>query len=445
MKVAVIGTGYVGLVAGACFADTGNTVVCVDRDEKKVQALREGRIPIYEPGLEDIVKRNVAEKRLSFTTSAADAVKACEVIFMAVGTPSLPTGEADLSFLKAAVEDVARSMDGYRLIVNKSTVPIGTHQRVREWIEAATQKPFDVVSNPEFLKEGSAIDDFLRPDRVVIGTTSETAFQKMVELYAPFVRQGNPILRMHPVSAEVSKYACNAFLATRISFMNELSSLTEKVGADIEDVRKGMVTDERIGRHFLYAGVGYGGSCFPKDVKALLATAEKNDVRLGIVQAAEDANERQKKHLLGHVTRKFGSDLKGLTFAVWGIAFKPNTDDIREAPALVMIPELVKRGARVQVFDPVAMPNAREVLTSDVCFAASSYEACRGADALVLLTEWNEFRNPETQRLLELLKQPVIFDGRNILDRERFTRSGFEVFGVGRGVGRGIGRGIGQA
>lgn len=433
MKVAVIGTGYVGLVAGACFADTGNTVYCVDKDPSKIEALKRGEIPIFEPGLETLVRRGAAEKRLHFTTSTKEAVAAAEIVFMAVGTPPLPNGEPNLQYLKAAAEEVAQSMTGYRLIVNKSTVPIGSHKVVADWMVPHTRHAFDVVSNPEFLKEGTALDDFLRPDRVVIGTEKEEVYKKMAELYAPFVRQGNPVLWMDPVSAEMTKYACNAFLATRISFMNELSILCEKVGGDIEQVRKGMTTDVRIGKHFLYAGAGYGGSCFPKDVQALMATGTKNGVPMEIVTAAENANARQKRHLVTRVKKHFGQDLKGRTFGIWGLAFKPNTDDMREAPAITIIEELVAAGATVRAFDPVAAENARKLIGNQAVYCASAYEVTENADALLLVTEWNEFRNPDFDVIKRALKQPVIFDGRNVYNPEQLRKQGFTYYGIGRG------------
>lgn len=432
MKIAVIGTGYVGLVAGACFADTGNTVYCVDKDPSKIEMLKRGEIPIFEPGLETLVKRGFAEKRLIFTTQTAEAVAASEVVFMAVGTPSLPNGEPNLTFLKAAAEEVARAMTGYRLIVNKSTVPIGSHKVVGEWMAPHTKHPFDVCSNPEFLKEGSALEDFLRPDRVVIGTEKEEVYKTMAELYSPFVRQGNPIIWMDPVSAELTKYACNSFLATRISFMNELSLLCEKVGGDIEKVRKGMTTDVRIGKHFLYAGVGYGGSCFPKDVQALMSTAKKNGMTMEIVTAAENANARQKNHLVTRVKKHFGNDLSGKTFAVWGLAFKPNTDDMREAPAITIIEGLTQAGAKVRAFDPVATDNAREYLGSKATFCSNAFEAAEGSDALLVVTEWNEFRHPDFAQIKNALKQPIIFDGRNIYSPEQLRKLGFTYFGIGR-------------
>lgn len=433
MKIAVIGTGYVGLVAGACFADSGNDVICVDIDQRKTEALKRGEIPIFEPGLDTLVKRNVAENRLSFTTSTQNAVKESDIIFMAVGTPPTATGEPDLSFLKAASEEVGKSMNGYKIIVNKSTVPIGSHRVVADWITPHTQHSFDVVSNPEFLKEGTAVDDFLKPDRVVIGTEREEVYAKMADLYSPFVRQGNPIIWMDPVSAEITKYACNAFLATRISFMNELAILCEKVGGDVEEVRRGMSSDVRIGRHFLYAGAGYGGSCFPKDVQALMATGRRESIPMGIITAAEAANLRQKRHLVTRIKNHFGQNLEGKTFAIWGLAFKPNTDDMREAPALTIVDELVKSGAKVKAFDPVAMDNAKKILENKITFCQSNYECLPGADALVLVTEWNEFRHPDFAKIKSQLKSPVIFDGRNVYNPDQLKELGFTYFGIGRG------------
>jgi UDPglucose 6-dehydrogenase len=432
MKIAVIGTGYVGLVAGACFADTGNQVICVDKDPEKIRRLRAGEIPIYEPGLEGLVQRGVTEGRLHFTVSTAEAVAACEIIFMAVGTPPLPNGEPDMQYLKAAAEEVARAMTGYRVIVNKSTVPIGSYRVVADWMAPHTRHAFDVVSNPEFLKEGSAVGDFLKPDRVVIGTEKEAVFRKMEELYAPFVRQGNPIIWMDPPSAEITKYACNAFLATRISFMNELANLCEKAGGDVEHVRKGMITDERIGKHFLYPGAGYGGSCFPKDVQALMATGRKMGVEMGIVTASEHANLRQKKVLARKARDHFGSAISGKTFAVWGLAFKPNTDDMREAPALTLIEELLAAGAKVRAFDPVARENAEKILGNRVTFCALAYDALEGADALAVVTEWNEFRHPDFERMKKMLRSPVIFDGRNLYNPRQLKELGFSYYGIGR-------------
>jgi UDPglucose 6-dehydrogenase len=435
MRITVIGTGYVGLVAGACFADTGNEVVCVDQDQAKIANLHQGIIPIYEPGLETLVERGVAQKRLTFTTDTDAAVKSAEIVFLAVGTPSAPNGDVDLQYVKAAVREIGAAMNGYKLVVNKSTVPVGSQKTVTEWLAAATKHPFDVVSNPEFLKEGTALDDFLKPDRVVIGTEKEEVYRKMAELYAPFVRQGNPVIWMDPVSAEITKYACNAFLATRISFMNELSILCEKAGGDIEEVRRGMTSDVRIGKHFLYAGVGYGGSCFPKDVKALMATGRQHGVELGIVTAAEEANARQKKHLAAKVRAHFKGDVKGKTFCVWGLAFKPNTDDMREAPALVVIEDLIAAGAKIRAFDPVAMEVTRKQFgTRDgqVTYCESAYDAAQGADALLLVTEWNEFRHPDFARVKAALRSPIIFDGRNAYNPATLEQQGFTYFGIGR-------------
>ncbi len=433
MKITVIGTGYVGLVAGACFADTGNTVTCVDKDAVKIEMLKKGQIPIFEPGLDTLVKRGHAEKRLRFTTSTTEAVADSEIVFMAVGTPPLPTGEPDLQYLKSASEEVARAMAGYRIIVNKSTVPIGSHRVVAEWMAPHAKHPFDVVSNPEFLKEGTAVEDFLKPDRVVIGTEKEEVYQKMAELYSPFVRQGNPILWMDPISAEITKYACNSFLATRISFMNELAILCENTGGDVEQVRKGMTTDVRIGKHFLYAGIGYGGSCFPKDVQALMSTARKHSITMGVVTAAETANARQKHHLAHKIKAHFGERLSGKAFGMWGLAFKPNTDDMREAPSLVIIEELLAAGASIRVFDPVAMENTKKMLGNKVTYCSSAYDAIEGADALLIATEWNEFRHPDFERIRKSLKTPLVFDGRNLFSPDQMREKGFTYYGIGRG------------
>ena len=432
MRIAVIGTGYVGLVAGTCFADAGNHVVCVDSNPSKIQGLKNGIIPIFEPGLEALVQHNFEAGRLVFSTRIEDATEQAEVIFLAVGTPSLPSGSPDLSYLKAAVEGLARNLKKYTIIVNKSTVPIGSHEVVAQWMSQCTQVPFDVVSNPEFLKEGSAVDDFLKPDRVIIGTVKKSVYEKMLELYSPFVRQGNPILWMDPVSAEMTKYACNSFLATRISFMNELSVLCERVGADIEMVRHGMSGDERIGKHFLYAGAGYGGSCFPKDVRALISTGLQNQVELGIIRAAEIANERQKELLPQKVKAYFGGNLQGKTFILWGLAFKPNTDDMREAPSLVVVQKLLEAGAQVRVFDPVATKNARAILKDQVVYLDDAYKGCVGADALMIVTEWNEFKNPDFDQIINALKEPVIFDGRNLFSPQLMKDKGFKYFSIGR-------------
>jgi UDPglucose 6-dehydrogenase len=433
MNIAIIGSGYVGLVAGACFADGGHSVLCVDRDEAKIRGLSEGRIPIFEKGLPLLIERNMRAGRLRFTVSIAEAVSKSKVIFFAVGTPPLPGGDADLSQLREAAEQAAMAMNDYRIFVNKSTVPVGTYALVRRWIAALTEAPFDVVSNPEFLKEGSAIEDFLKPERVVIGTTNKEVYEIMADIYSPFVRQGRPVLCMHPLSAEITKYASNALLATRISFMNELSRLCENVGGDIEEVRRGMIYDSRIGPHFLYAGPGYGGSCFPKDLRALLWTARDQGLSLGIIEAAEKANDIQKQILPERVCRHFGASIRDRTIAVWGLAFKPETDDVRESPALTLIEDLLQTGARVRAYDPVATENASRVLAHrKLSYCASAMEATAGADALVIVTEWNEFRKPDFPKLKASLKLPVIFDGRNIYSPEVVRRHGFIYHAIGR-------------
>ncbi len=432
MRITVIGTGYVGLVAGACFADSGNDVICVDTDRMKTEALKRGEIPIYEPGLDQLVRRGLKEGRLRFTTSAAEAVPPSDIIFMAVGTPMAPSGEPDLTALKSACEDVARAMNGYKVIVNKSTVPIGAHKTVAEWIGALTSHEFDVVANPEFLKEGSALEDFLKPDRVIIGTDKQDVYIQMSELYSPFVRQGNPVIWTDAVSAEITQYACNAFLATRISFMNELAGLCEAVGGDIEEVRRGMSSDDRIGPHFLYAGLGYGGSCFPKDVKALLSTAKGIGTPMEIVTAAEAANARQKQRFISQITGHFGADLSRKTFAVWGLSFKPNTDDVRESPAIAVIQELLKAGASIRAYDPVAVANSRTALGEGPKYCSGSYHALEGSDALLICTDWNEFRNPDLVRVKRTLKQPIIFDGRNLFNPAQMKELGFKYFSFGR-------------
>ena len=431
MKIAVIGTGYVGLVAGTCFADSGNDVVCVDIDQSKIDALRRGEIPIYEPGLEELVEKNVREQRLSFTTGLADAVSPAEVVFIAVGTPEGESGEADLQYVLEAARQVGRAMKQYTVVVDKSTVPVGTADKVRAEIASVTKIEFDVVSNPEFLKEGAALDDFLKPDRVVIGADTERARRLMGELYAPFVRTENPILFMDTRSAELTKYAANAMLATRISFMNDVAALCEKVGADVDLVRKGMGADRRIGYPFLFPGVGYGGSCFPKDVKALITTAREHGIEFDLLRAVERTNERQKKLLLSKVTKHFGT-LDGHTFGVWGLAFKPKTDDMREAPAIVLIEGLLGKGAKVQVHDPVAMEVAKRHFGNRISYAPTSYDALEGADALFVVTEWNDFRHPDFARMKALMKSPVVFDGRNVFNPATLRERGFTWYGIGR-------------
>ncbi|MEW6056835.1 MAG: UDP-glucose/GDP-mannose dehydrogenase family protein [Bdellovibrionota bacterium] len=434
MKICVMGTGYVGLVAGTCFAENGNDVVCVDVNKEKIDGLNRGQLPIYEPGLGDLVTRNTQEGRLSFTTDSVAAIQSSEIIFLAIGTPSSTDGSADLTLFLKAAETIADHMNGYKIIVNKSTVPVGTAAKLEKLIKTHTQQTFDVVSNPEFLKEGTAIEDFLKPDRVVIGTSKESVYKTMAQLYAPFVRQGNPILWMSNVSAEMTKYAANSFLATKISFINEIANLCELTGADIESVRKGITSDSRIGRHFLYAGVGYGGSCFPKDVKALIKTGKDHGMELKIVNAAEEVNALQKELLYYKIERHFDRQLNGKALAVWGLSFKPNTDDMREAPSLVLLEKLTAAGARIQAYDPVAMKEAGKHLpkNAEVSFHKTPYEALKDADALVVVTEWSEFRNPDFKRMKSLLKNPLIFDGRNIYAPETMRELGFSYQGIGR-------------
>ena len=431
MKLAVIGSGYVGLVAGACLAETGNDVVCVDKDEAKIRMLRRGRMPIFEPGLEELVKRNVAEKRLSFTTQLPKAVRASSVIFIAVGTPMGEDGSADLQHVLGVAREIAQAMNGYKVIVDKSTVPVGTADKVREIIRRETTHPFSVVSNPEFLKQGAAVDDFLKPDRVVIGTQDEKGGEIMRQVYAPFTRTGAPIMVMDTASAELCKYAANAMLATKISFMNEMANVCEAFGADVDQVRRAVGSDRRIGPSFLFPGVGYGGSCFPKDVQAIVKFTKDKGYDFQILQAVEKVNHRQKSVLAGRMEQHFGS-LKGRTIAVWGLAFKPRTDDMRGAPAVVLIERLLALGAKVQVFDPAAMGVARLLLGTRVTYASTSYAALDGADALAVITEWNEFREPDFPKMRKLMKSPVIFDGRNIYSRETMKTNGFTYYSIGR-------------
>jgi UDPglucose 6-dehydrogenase len=435
MKISVVGTGYVGLVVASCLAENGNNVVGADIDEEKIKRLSKGESPIYEPGLEELLKRNLQVERLSFTTDLAKAVKGSEIVFVAVGTPPGSDGSADMSHVLGVAESIGRAMNGYKVVVLKSTVPVGTHQKVRETIAGLTSHLFGVASNPEFLKEGAAIDDFMRPDRVVIGTDDGQVVQTMTELYRPFVRTGNPILVMDPASAEISKYAANAMLASRISFMNEIARFCETVGADVSQVRQAMGADNRIGHAFLFPGVGYGGSCFPKDIRALLHTAGERGVDLAIVKATEEVNEAQKRILLPKILELFDGNLESVTLAVWGLAFKPRTDDMREAPSIAMIEELAKRGAQLRVFDPEAMKEAHKALAKwdkNITYCRKSYEACEGAEALILVTEWNEFREPDFERLRGLMRRPVVFDGRNIYNPEMLSKLGFSYFGVGR-------------
>jgi UDPglucose 6-dehydrogenase len=431
LRIGVVGTGYVGLVVGACLAENGNTVVCVDIDEAKVKALGRGEVPIYEPGLEEMIVRNGAEERLRFTTDLSAAVRASDILFIAVGTPQDEDGSADMTHVLRVAADIGRAMDGPKVVVVKSTVPVGTNARLRAAIGAVTSQPFSVVSNPEFLKEGAALDDFLKPDRVVVGTDDPKVESLMRELYEPFVRTGNPVLVMDPASAELTKYAANAMLATRISFMNEIANLCGKLGADVRQVRLGVGTDARIGTSFLFPGVGYGGSCFPKDVKALVRMGRDAGCDLPVVEAVERTNQAQKTILLPRIEEHLGG-LKGKVVAVWGLAFKPRTDDMREAPALALIEGLLERGASVRAYDPKAMTQARRMLKDSVTLTAKSYDAVEGADALVVVTEWSEFREPDFPRIKSLMRRPAIFDGRNIYNPQHLRELGFHYEGIGR-------------
>lgn len=438
MKVAVVGSGYVGLVAGTCFADSGNEVICVDVDENKINQLRQGDIPIFEPGLEEMVKQNVREERLYFTTDIKYAVEQAQIVFIAVGTPPDEDGSADLKYVLDVARNIGKFMNGYKVIVNKSTVPVGTADKVRDEIRKHTQYDFAVVSNPEFLKEGAAIDDFTRPDRVVIGTADEKAIEIMRTLYAPFVRSGKPIIIMDERSAELTKYAANALLATKISFINEIANLCEAVGADIDMVRKGIGTDSRIGPHFIFPGTGYGGSCFPKDVQALIRTGGDHRTNLAIIKAVEEVNTRQKTVLLDKIKSYFKQGLRGKVFAMWGLAFKPKTDDMREAPAIEMIKALNAEGASVRAHDPEALKEAARVFKDrvdrDLFLFDKRYEALEGADALIIMTEWNAFREPDFFLIKESLKSPAIFDGRNLYDPQRMKKIGIDYFSIGRPV-----------
>jgi UDPglucose 6-dehydrogenase len=432
MNIAVIGTGYVGLVSGTCYAESGNEVICVDIDRARIDALNAGEIPIYEPGLAELVRRNVGEGRLRFTTDGADAVTQSMISFIAVGTPMSSDGAADLRGVMAAAESIAKSITGYHVMCVKSTVPVGTNDKVREIVTRHARHKVDICSVPEFLKEGSAIEDFMRPDRVIIGSLSDQATAILKELHAPFTRTDNPILVMDPKSAEMTKYACNAMLALRISFINDIAGLCEAVGAEINNVRRGLGSDRRIGSSFLFPGVGYGGSCFPKDVQALVHTAAENGLNFDLLRAAESVNNRQKRHLVARVKQHFGENLNGRTFAVWGLAFKPRTDDMREAPSLVVVDELVKAGAKVRAHDPEALDNARRIFGGRVTYHKTNYEALAGADALIILTEWNEFRHPNFQRIRSMLKEPVIFDGRNLYDPDLIKALDFKYYSIGR-------------
>jgi UDPglucose 6-dehydrogenase len=431
MKIAVIGSGYVGLVAGACLAENGNDVVCIDKDAAKVRMLQRGRIPIYEPGLEELVKRNRAEKRLTFTTNLPQGVKTSQIVFIAVGTPTGEDGSADLRYVMEAAEQIGRAMNGYKVIVDKSTVPVGTAEKVRQVIKKHTNHPFSVVSNPEFLKQGAAIEDFMKPDRVVIGAEDQRAAEIMKELYAPFTRTGAPIMMMDCASAELCKYAANAMLATRISFMNEIANVCEAFGANVDQVRRAVASDRRIGPAFLFPGVGYGGSCFPKDVKAILKFSAEKKYEFQILKSVESVNERQKLRLLTKMKQHFGS-LDRKKIAVWGLAFKPRTDDMREAPAVPLIHGILEAGASVVAYDPEAIKVAKGIFGSRVEFADKSYGALKGADALAIVTEWNEFREPDFTRIRKLMRTPVIFDGRNLYNSDQIRGLGFTYFSMGR-------------
>ena len=443
MKISVIGTGYVGLVTGTCLAEIGNQVTCMDIDERKIEMLNDGKVPIYEPGLEELIKRNTAHARLSFTTDMAYAVRNADVIFIAVGTPPGEDGSADLQYVLSAAREIGKFMNGYTVVVNKSTVPVGTGDKVRAALASRTRHKFDVVSNPEFLKEGAAIEDFMKPDRVVIGAESPKAAQLMQELYAPFVRKYDRVLVMDIRSAEMTKYASNAMLATKISFINEMANICGSLGADIDSVRKGMGYDKRIGFEFLFPGVGYGGSCFPKDVKALVQTAQEHGVDAVVLKGVEAVNDEQKKVLFRKIVEHFRGKagnrlprgkkaLSGRTIAVWGLSFKPRTDDMREAPSVVIINSLLRAGAEVRAHDPVALGEAYKIFKDRVFLAADSYEALKGADALAIVTEWNEFKTPDFTRMKKLLRTPVIFDGRNIYNQDELRKLGFSYYGMGR-------------
>lgn len=434
MNVAVVGSGYVGLVTGTCFAETGNHVVCVDIDEKKVSRMKNGEVPIYEPHLDALFERNVKAGRLEFTTDLEDAVNRSQIVFLALPTPPGEDGSADLSYVLGVAEQLGKIIKDYKVIVDKSTVPVGTAEKVKAAVDKNANVEFDVVSNPEFLREGFAVDDFLKPDRVVIGTESARARKVMEELYKPFVRQGNPIIFMDEKSAELTKYAANAFLATKITFMNEIANFCEKVGADVDKVRIGIGSDTRIGKRFLFPGIGFGGSCFPKDVSALVRSGQEFNYEFKIINAVLDINERQKISMVEKVKRYYGGNLSGKRFALWGLAFKPDTDDIREAPALYMIKELRDAGAEIVAYDPEAMENVKQLLGNDIAFANDEYDAAKDADALLIATEWGVFRNPDFKKLKSLLKAAVIFDGRNLYELDQMRSEGFYYECVGREV-----------
>ncbi len=432
MKLAVVGTGYVGLVTGTCFAETGNTVTCVDIDERKVAKLKNGEIPIYEPGLDALFDRNIKQGRLHFTTDLKEGIEGAKVIFLALPTPPGEDGSADLQYVLRVAKDLGPILEDYTVLVDKSTVPVGTAEKVRAKVAEGAKVDFDVVSNPEFLREGVAVEDFMKPDRVVVGTNSPKAREIMDKLYAPMVRQGNPVIFMDEASAELTKYAANSFLATKITFMNEIANLCELLGADVDMVRRGIGTDTRIGKRFLFAGIGYGGSCFPKDVQALAKSAKDADYDFKILNSVMDINRGQKTRLIEKAKQHYGNDLSGKTFAVWGLAFKPYTDDIREAPALYNIEELVEAGARVKAYDPEAMKNVREVIGDKIEYCVDEYHAAEQADAIFIMTEWPIFRTPDFDKLSSILKGKVIFDGRNLYESEAMKEQGFVYYSIGR-------------
>lgn len=431
MNICMVGIGYVGLVTGTCLAESGNEVICVDIDAHKVSLLKRGKIPIYEPGLGTLIERNVKEKRLTFTTNLAGAVKDSLIIFIAVGTPPKHDGTPNLGHVFEVAREISKEINGYKVVVTKSTVPVGTSEKVKRIISKEANYPFGIASNPEFLKEGAAIDDFMKPDRIILGVADPEVEEVMRELYAPFVRTGNPIIAMDIRSAEMTKYAANAMLATRISFMNELANLCEAVGADVSAVRSGIGSDPRIGSSFLFPGVGYGGSCFPKDVQALIRTAEEYNQGLKILPAVEAVNQKQRELLAERVIGHFKKNLKDKTIAIWGLSFKPNTDDMREAPSIFIINKLLKQGARIKVYDPVALPNAKKEFGNKISYSKDNYGILNGADALAVVTEWNEFRRPNFEKMLKLMKTPVIFDGRNIYSPHKLKEMGFEYYGIG--------------
>lgn len=434
MKISVIGTGYVGLVTGTCLAETGNEVLCIDIDENKVKQMQQGVVPIYEPHLDVLFDRNIKSNRLRFSTSLEEGLNHGEIIFLALPTPEDEDGSADLSYVLGVASNIGKLLKDYKVIVDKSTVPVGTSDRVKETIKKETNVEFDVVSNPEFLREGFAVDDFLKPERIVIGSSSERATKLMQRLYKPFVRSGNPIIIMDEKSAELTKYAANSFLATKITFMNEIANFCEKVGADVDMVRIGMGTDSRIGKRFLFPGIGYGGSCFPKDVKALRKSGKDNNYNFDILNSVIKVNDTQKKILIPRILNQFNGSVKGKTFGIWGLAFKPETDDIREAPSLYMIEELLKQGAIINVFDPEAMPNVKRKFGEQINYASNMYEAVNNVDALIICTEWSIFRTPDFNKLKQDMSEPIIFDGRNLYDVNDIKSLGFHYSSIGRQV-----------